>query len=335
MSNNFIFTWAEKPDGKMVHVDSVPNGIACGCICPYCHERLLARHGSQNTHGFAHHSDTRRANLKICYMVILYKLAEQIIQTKKRIHVPSYYDIFPETNIEFVDVKVNSDYEREDKQPDVIATTKDGKLFLIEFIFKYKVQHKQPIDYKNLNCLEIDISKQTNESIEKFLLEEKNDRKWLNNQDYFDSIELLYKEKNEYVTVKDEDVCKLCEFRNSSICAQKGCSPLIIENSGQRYRICKSREYAEELEKLKIEERKRQEDYQREQQKHYIEKEEGYITSTEPNERTCFMCSANNKWMNNRNPGYANCGAYGSLKVPKKTPPNIAKTCKNFKLKRR
>ena len=38
----------------------------------------------KNEHGFAHHSDTRGANLNICYMVILYKLAEQIIQTKKK-----------------------------------------------------------------------------------------------------------------------------------------------------------------------------------------------------------------------------------------------------------
>ena len=90
----------------MVHVDSVPRGLRCGCTCPNCHEPLLARHGEKNEHGFAHHSDTRGANLNICYMVILYKLAEQIIQTKKRIHAPSYYAIFPEKDIDFVEVKV-------------------------------------------------------------------------------------------------------------------------------------------------------------------------------------------------------------------------------------
>ena len=80
-------------------------------------------------------------------MVILYKLAEQIIQTKKRIHAPSYYGIFPEKDIDFVEVKVDSYYERDDKQPDVIATTADGTQYLIEFTFDYKVQHKQAIDY--------------------------------------------------------------------------------------------------------------------------------------------------------------------------------------------
>ena len=82
MIGDFIFSWAENAEGRMVHVDSVPRGLRCGCTCPNCHEPLLARHGEKNEHGFAHHSDTRGANLNICCMVILYKLAEQIIQTK-------------------------------------------------------------------------------------------------------------------------------------------------------------------------------------------------------------------------------------------------------------
>ena len=106
-------------------------------------------------------------------MVILYKLAEQIIQTKKRIHAPSYYGIYKEEDIEFVDVKIDSRFEREDKQPDVIATTHDNKQYLIEFVFNYKVQHKQDIDYHNLTCLEVDLSNQTLETLEQFLLSSK------------------------------------------------------------------------------------------------------------------------------------------------------------------
>ena len=77
MSNDFIFSWAENAEGRMVHVDSVPRGLRCGCTCLNCHEPLLARHGEKNEHGFAHHSDTRGANLNICHMVILYKLASK------------------------------------------------------------------------------------------------------------------------------------------------------------------------------------------------------------------------------------------------------------------
>ena len=155
MARDFIFSWAENADGRMVHVDDVPRGLQCGCVCPNCHERLVARHGDVKEHGFAHHSDNRGANLNICYQVVMYKLAEQIIQTQKRIHTPSYYGIFKESDIEFKDVRIDSRYEREDKQPDVIATTYDNKQYLIEFVFQYKVQHKQTFDYKNLTCLEV------------------------------------------------------------------------------------------------------------------------------------------------------------------------------------
>lgn len=241
MSNLFVFSWAENAEGKMVHVDDVPRGLDCDCVCPYCHEKLMARHGNIREHGFAHHSDNRGANLKICYMVILYKLAEQIVQTKKRIYAPSYYGIFPEKNIEFIDVKIDGRFERADKQPDVIATTADGKRYLIEFTFDYKVQHKRSIDYKNLNCIEINLSKQSLESVEKFLLESNSDRKWLNNQDYFDNIEFRYKKENKVITLKDEKECERCLLKHDS-CSVKSKNfslPLIIENNGHRYRICK------------------------------------------------------------------------------------------------
>ena len=91
--NEMIFSWAEDASGRMVHVDSVSQGLKCDCTCPCCHERLKARHGEIRAHGFAHHSDKRGANLKICYMVIMYKLAEQIIQQEKRLgfhHIMEY-----------------------------------------------------------------------------------------------------------------------------------------------------------------------------------------------------------------------------------------------------
>lgn len=109
---------------------------------------------------------------------------------------------FQGKDIEFVDVKIDGRYEREDKQPDVIATTKDNQQYIIEFTFDYKVRHKQAIDYKNLNCLEINLSNQTLESVEKFLLEENKDRIWFNNQEYFNSIEPRYEKANKRIKVK-------------------------------------------------------------------------------------------------------------------------------------
>lgn len=359
MNIDFVFSWAENEQGKMVHVDNVPRGIQCGCKCPYCHERLLARHGEVRQHGFAHHSDTRGANLKICYVVTMYKLAEQIIQSAKRIHAPSYYGIFPEMDIEFVDVRIDSCFERADKQPDVIATTKEGQQYLIEFLFQYKIQHKTAIDYKNMNCLEIDLSNQSLETLESFLLSSSKDRKWMNNVTYFSQVGSLYNKAGKPVRVVDESECRQCELGCSYHCAGvpvyslTGINQyLVIEESGHKYRLCKSelfqnyqqeyeriksenerKERIKEKERLEAEARKKKEE---EELKISIEKRKAELAEksriideqealSDPSSRTCFQCEYNLQWAN-RN-GYANCGAWKSISVPQKTPPSCARAC--------
>lgn len=365
MAQGFVFSWAENAEGRMVHVDDVPRGLKCGCTCPHCHEKLLARHGEVREHGFAHHSDMRGANLQICYMVILYKLAEQIIQTKKKILAPSYYGIFKGKVLEFENVKIDSQYEREDKQPDVIATTVDGEQYLIEFVFKYKVQHKRVLDYKTLSCIEIDLSNQSLETLESFLLSSFEDRKWLNNENYFSKTEVTYHKAEKSVKVVSEDECIQCELRYNCCAIMPNNSPLIIENNGERYRICKTELYQQEKEALKIrlaeeerlrEERKKLEQEQRriqEKRRLFVEQKrkqdfQDNITPTpqiksnhyadeswyeiKPEEKSCFNCQSNLSWAN-REDGWAHCGEYITLRLPKKIDPNNAKTCKRFKSK--
>lgn len=331
MNIDFVFSWAENEQGKMVHVDNVPRGIQCGCKCPYCHERLLARHGEVRQHGFAHHSDT--------------------------------HGIFPEMDIEFVDVRIDSCFERADKQPDVIATTKEGQQYLIEFLFQYKIQHKTAIDYKNMNCLEIDLSNQSLETLESFLLSSSKDRKWMNNVTYFSQVGSLYNKAGKPVRVVDESECRQCELGCSYHCAGvpvyslTGINQyLVIEESGHKYRLCKSelfQNYQQEYERIKsenerkerIKEKERSEAEARkkkeeEELKISIEKRKAELAEkrriideqealSDPSSRTCFQCEYNLQWAN-RN-GYANCGAWKSISVPQKTPPSCARACKRFR----
>ena len=366
MAQGFVFSWAENAEGKMVHVDDVPRGLNCGCTCPNCHEALLARHGEVNEHGFAHHSETRGANLKICYMVIMYKLAEQIVQTKKRIHAPSYYGIFKEADIEFENVIINSQYEREDKQPDVIATTKDGKQYLIEFVFKYKVQHKQALDYRNLTCIEIDLSNQSLESLEKFLLSSTEDRKWINSEDYFNRIEETYNKAGKAIKIVDEAECEQCNLRYDCCAVTQSYFPLVIENSGIRYRLCKTEFYEQKQkamkERLEEEERARKEwlEWQKEQRRLQEERQREERMQEERNgitpapictsamvypsdegmtvigteQRNCLNCQSNLTWANRD--GWANCGGYISLGLPRqRVDPEYAKQCHRFRPKNR
>ena len=358
--NEMIFSWAENANGIMVHVDDVPNGLNCGCSCPCCHERLQARHGEVRAHGFAHHSDNRGANLKICYMVIMYKLAEQIIQREKRIKVPSYYGIFKGGDLVFNEVTLDSRYDREDKQPDVIAITPERERYLIEFTFDYKVQHKEKIDYKNLNCIEIDLSSQTLETLRNFLLNSDKDKKWLNNQSYFEHIETKYAEHGKLVKVINEIDCQKCKLkaRCCGVRTNSSSPPIIIENSGQSYRVCKSNDYESACKQFEESIRNAQ-FYNKERQffdGKFIPKEEnlqtGILQSTNsierireqaeleevetakipPEHRTCFMCRNNLEWMCRAN-NYAHCGLYARMGVPKNTPPDSAKACRGFRVK--
>lgn len=368
---NYIFSWAENSEGKLVHVDDVPRGLQCGCFCPNCHEQLLARHGAENEHGFAHHSKTRKATLKLCYMVVLYKLAEQILLTKKRIHAPSYYGIFKERDLEFIDVKIDNRYEREDKQPDVVATTSDGRQYLIEFVFKYKVQHKKAIDYKNMACLEVDLSNQTLESIENFLLFSSKNRKWVNNDVYFNRIEETYRQHGKRVKVIDVSTCCNCKIWDNCCAVGGSYYPLTIDNNGKEYRLCKTEQYEKELVlfKEKQEEKKRErirldqlfEESRRQREKQTIETKsvqekqhfneenipetqnnitmkqsfpsikESLVTEMNNGPKSCLECKSNLKWMN-KNGGWAHCGCYMSMGLPQqRVNPLHANDCSNFK----
>lgn len=283
--------------------------------------------GMEWAHHFAHHSETRKATLEICYMVIMYKLAEQIVSERKRIHVPSYYGIFKETDLEFVDVKIDGRYERKDKQPDIIATTKEGKQYLIELIFKYKVQHNKAIDYNNLSCLEIDLSDQKLETLSDFLLNSKENRKWVNNENYFREIEERYTRAGKNIRVVDYNECKKCPvFKNCcGVRAKNSETPILIENSGRQFRICKPDVLVQRKEEhQRLLEAARERRLERER---YDELE----AFRDPSERTCFDCKSNLTWMNKK--GVANCGPYQSMGVPKNTPPHLARTCRGFKRK--
>lgn len=336
--DDYVFSWAQDSSGKMVHVDSVPRGIQCGCICPHCKEPLIARHGDVHAHHFAHHSETRKATLDICYEVILYKVAELLIQTHKKIHAPSYYGIFPERDIDFSEVRIDSQYERFDKQPDVIATGIDGKEYLIEFVFAHKVQHKQPLDYTNLTCLEIDLSGENLSSIEKFLFRMTTQRKWVNNENYFSNIEERYKAAGKTVKVTPEKDCKQCPLRYEcvGVTLKKGYAPLIIENSGHKFRLCKPDVYVttyqatveEAARQAAIDEERRREReaYLAEQRR--IREEQRGITTAPDGVCSCFNCQSNLAWMNRG--GMANCGMAPSLGLPKTHSPLIALNCPRF-----
>ena len=210
------------------------------------------------------------------------------------------------------------------------------------------MQHKKAIDYKNLNCIEIDLRNQKLETLEKFLFFSTEEKKWLNNYDDFNTIEERYAKANKKVRVVEKTECNRCELYYNCAAVTKGklsYSPLVIENNGTTYRLCKTDLYSSNLQKRREEEKERQECISREydaaeqvmverrkrilkEQLSTVNVQDEHESSEDSSERSCFNCQTNLRWANRD--GFVYCGAWESIGVPRKTPPDCAKTCRRF-----
>lgn len=54
MQSELLIPYALGSDGRIVHVNGVTRGLACGCSCPACGQRLVAKKGTIKRHHFAH-----------------------------------------------------------------------------------------------------------------------------------------------------------------------------------------------------------------------------------------------------------------------------------------
>lgn len=53
----------DEETGLLVDIRQVERGMRCGCICPQCRRRLIARKGTRNRHHFSHHPKDQRVCL--------------------------------------------------------------------------------------------------------------------------------------------------------------------------------------------------------------------------------------------------------------------------------
>ena len=200
-------TYALDKEGDLVHVDTVPNGNKCGCVCPDCGKPLIAKHDGQTdrAHHFAHDNGIE---CKGARMTALHMLAQQIIEKQKTIMLPDYQGEYfqKRTNIiHFDDVELEGFFEG--LRPDCIGIKKgkDGMehRLWIEILVTHEVDDAKEKAIRNLqvSCVEVDLSDllrtdYSEEVIIQRLLREKQDRRWVNCPVY-DKQESLNKQKHE------------------------------------------------------------------------------------------------------------------------------------------
>ena len=190
-------TFALDADHHLVYIDEVPNGLACLCTCPGCGERLIAKHGSETAHHFAHEGGSECAS---ALESALHLAAKTVLLRERRIVVPAL-----EVEAEARDASglqhiarcrlpsatitldaVSEEVWLDGFRPDIVAKT-GTKTLLVEvavthFADKNKLDH---LVSKGLPALEIDLSEIERmadwPSITAAVIEKIDNKKWLFN----------------------------------------------------------------------------------------------------------------------------------------------------------
>jgi hypothetical protein len=129
-------------DGKLVSVDEVRDGLACGCTCPACHQALIARQGTRKVHHFAHANGTTCLHAA---QTAAHILAKSILAQELHMVIPAAYPMmrterfiaFQEQNVTFISVALEQ--RLSSIVPDVVATREDGTQLIVEIKVKHAV----------------------------------------------------------------------------------------------------------------------------------------------------------------------------------------------------
>lgn len=187
-------TYAVGEKGNLVHIDSVPNGEACGCTCPECGSKLIAKNkGQHNQHHFAHVGGSD------CVGAVesaLHLMAKEILSEGKKIMLPRYPLQVGGVRL-FQSVIVES-YDKElSLRPDCVGDT-DGQKLWVEFKRSHEVDTDKAAKIKSakIECVEIDINACSLDPLKMkvFLEESSEDRQWI----YFKGQESLKSEHASY-----------------------------------------------------------------------------------------------------------------------------------------
>ena len=151
-------------DGALIHVSKVESGLTCDCICPSCHERLVARKGGFRVHHFAHLSGESCSG---ALESTLHIFAKEILSEEKRITLPAVSielssDRRPLVLADSKTYEVDSVREEKkvgDIKPDLILKIGQREL-LVEVYVTHKVDNLkiETIKELGLSAIEINLS---------------------------------------------------------------------------------------------------------------------------------------------------------------------------------
>lgn len=196
-----MIIYAKNSAGREVHVDSVPNGADCGCVCPSCGEAMLAVQGQKILHHFRHNSVESTCGYANSPETIVHHYAKKFLCDEKKVMTCDYLFVTengakkiikPHEQLTFKKVQEEKQviYNNNIYKSDLVCECEDGAIVNIEIKFSNRVKGNKFFDIKKeAKCpvLEIDVSSfgkklKEQEDLKKlrhFLVESPDNRKWI------------------------------------------------------------------------------------------------------------------------------------------------------------
>lgn len=156
---------AEGPDGRLLHIDDVPSGLACNCSCAGCGRPMVAKKGNVQAHHFAHQAQQDGRSCASAGETALHKFAKQILDERLEIALPAMH-VAERGDREIVVQAETRTFDRailEAKAgqivPDVMLLLRDRRL-IVEFKVTHPCDEEKlaRIQMMDIGAIEIDLS---------------------------------------------------------------------------------------------------------------------------------------------------------------------------------
>ena len=153
-------------NGIIKHISEVESGLACGCVCPACGDRLIAKKGTVVKHHFAHQA---KEPCEYGLETALHLAAKEIIASAKEMIIPQVRVVFPQGCKHSVliheSMTVKIDHVELEKRfdnviPDIVVYS-GNKKFFVELFVTHAIDERKLKKIKDMgvSTIEIDLSK--------------------------------------------------------------------------------------------------------------------------------------------------------------------------------
>lgn len=179
-------------NGYLMHISDVESGLVCGCYCPSCNKRLIARKGKKTVHHFAHHQSRECEG---AVQTAIHIAAKEILEKERKILLPEVRTalgcvegqsicLYAQHFLHFDQVYLEKRLHR--IIPDILILKK-GKPLIIEIIVTHPADQRKIniIRSLNISTLEIDLlnadTSFTLSELEKQVVYGTSNKRWLYN----------------------------------------------------------------------------------------------------------------------------------------------------------